>query len=374
MSRNDFLFIVRSFLIWRTGILIVAFFAVKFIPLFSNNFLGGGYSNYINDPVFWGHLNFDGEHYLALIQFGYQPLTYFFFPLYPLLVKILAFVNTQQVYALTGIIVSNVSFFIALIGVFKLVKLDYKESIAKLTVILFLFFPTSFYFGIFYTESLFLLFIVWSFYFVRKQKFLFSPIFAALASATRIVGVVLFPSLILEMFIQKKKNYLFILISPIGVAAYMCYLWMKTGDPLIFLHQISIYGAQRSSSFILLPQVIYRYLFKILPSLNYLYFPSVFTTYLEFVIGLLFLILIIYGLFKLRVSYSVFAVLTYIIPTMVGSFSSLPRYVLVIFPIFILSAIYLNRTPKIYTYIIFSVMLILTAITTAMFWRGYWIS
>ncbi len=374
MKRSDFVFIFISFLIWRIGISVIAVFAIKFIPLFSNNYFGGSFSTYQTNPLFWGHLNFDGEHYLSIAQSGYKTLEYFFFPLFPYLIKVLSTGQNLITIASIGLIISNLSFFIALIGIYKLVKLDYKENVAKLAIILFLIFPTSFYFGAFYTESLFLALVVWTFVLARKNNFLLASLFAALASATRIVGIVLFPILFLEFFIQKRKNFLPILFSPLGVILYIYYLFKQTGDPLIFFHQVSIFGQQRSSKFILLPQVLYRYFFEILPHVSYLYFPNVFTTYLEFICGIVVLFLVIFSFFKLRITYAVYAFLTYLIPTLAGSFSSMPRYALIIFPIFILIALYLDKVPRTYRYIFFSVMILMLIIAESLFWRGYWIS
>ncbi len=374
MKRSDLIFILSSFFVWRIVIFIFAVVAIRFVPLFSHNYFGGGYSNYVINPLFWGHLNFDGEHYLAIAQDGYRPLEYFFFPLFPYLINALTFVKTQEMYAVVGLIISNLSFLVALIGIFKLVKLDYKENIAKLTVILFLIFPTSFYFGMYYTESIFLALIVWSFYFVRRNNFILASIVAAFASATRLIGAVMLGVIAFELFLKKRRDFWTILISPLGVILYVYYLWKQTGDPLIFLHQVSIFGEQRSSTLILLPQVLYRYIFKILPFVNYSYFPNVFTTYLEFIIGVGLIVLIIYGLFRLRLSYSIYAIFAYLIPTLAGSFSSMPRYALAIFPVFILMAIYIDKLPKFYKFILFSVMILLMFISTAMFWRGYWLS
>ncbi len=346
MPKSEFLFILKSFLIWRLGVFLIAIFAVKFIPVFSHNYFGGGYSNYITNPIFWGHFNFDGEHYLAIARDGYKPLEYFFFPVFPLLMRY--FSN------LGGLIISNLFFLVALVGLYKLARLDFKEKVVRLTIILLLVFPTSFYFGMYYTESFFLALVVWSFYLFRKRKFLIGSILAALASATKVVGVIMFP--------------------PFGLLAYIYYLWKTTGDPLIFLHQVSIFGQQRSSTLILLPQVFYRYVFEILPHVSYSYFPNIFTTYLEFACGIVFLFLIIYGFFKLRISYSIYALAAYLIPTLAGSFSSMPRYVLVIFPVFILSASILDKIPKIYRYLIFSVMILMFVVAESLFWRGYWLS
>ncbi len=379
MKKSDLIFIFSSFIIWRIAIFIFALLSIKFLPVFSHNYFGGGYSNYTVNPLFWGHLNFDGEHYLAIAQNGYQPLEYFFFPLFTIAIRFFSLAKDQVTLVWTGLIISNLLFLFALIGIYKLVEIDYKENVAKLTLILMLFFPTSFYFATYYTESLFLILVVWAFYLARRGNFLVASILAAFASAARVVGVVLLPVLLIEYFLKSKNKNLFvaaetILISPLGLVVYLYFLLKQTGDPLIFLHQVSIFGEQRSSTLILLPQVIYRYVFKILPHVTYYYFPNVFTTYLEFIIGILFLALIIYGFWKLRISYSIYALLVYLVPTLAGSFSSMPRYVLVVFPVFILVALFLSKVPRVYKYILFSVMLILLVFSTAMFWRGYWLS
>ena len=154
----------------------------------------------------------------------------------------------------------------------------------------------------------------------------------------------------------------------------MWYLKVITGDPLNFLNTVSIFGAQRSSNFVLLPQVFYRYFFKIIPSLTYSFFPVVFTTCLELGVSIVFLILIIFSFWRLKLNYSLYCLFAYLIPTLSGSFSSMPRYVLVIFPIFILMAILVDKIPTFYKYLIFSVMILVLAVATTMFFRGYWIA
>lgn len=374
-------FIFKYFLIWRISIILISFIAVKLVPIYSRNFFGGGLTNYSNNPFFWGNINFDGEHYLSLAQNGYQPLTYFFFPLFPKLINILSFTKSQLNLALTGLIISNLSIFIALIGIYKLVKIDFKDNIAKLTIIFFLIFPTSFYFGTYYTESLFLALIIWSFYFARQKNFLFASILAAFASATRLIGIAMLPVLLIEYFLQNKKisksNFLpliSIFLSVSGLVLYMYYLFQKTGDPLIFFHQVSIYGDQRSQTLIFLPQVFYRYIFEIFPNISFLFFPVVFTTLLEFFISLTFIILILFGISRLRLSYSIYSIIAFFIPTLSGSFSSMPRYVLAIFPVYILMSLLVEKLPKSYKISILFVMLILMTIATSMFWRGYWVS
>jgi hypothetical protein len=240
-----------------------------------------------------------------------------------------------------------------------------------------------------YTESLFFALAVWTFYFVRKKDWILAGILAGVCSATRLIGFALLPAIIIEVWLTvrnkeagglgllKKVGYdkLFsILIAPAGLLIYLIYLKIQTGDPLEFLHSIGIFGQQRSSSLVILPQVFYRYIFKVFPSLNYNYFPVVFSTSLELITALGFLILSFLSFFKMRVSYATFLAFGYIIPTLSGSFSSLPRYVIVLFPAFILAASYLINLKHSVQFIIFTLLFICLGIATSLFLRGYWIS
>lgn len=348
------------------------------------NFLGGGLYNYLQSPYLWAWANFDGEHYLFIAQSGYQALTYFFFPLYPKIVGLMG--NAWEVglvgYLYSGLIISNFAFLVGLFGITKLVRLDYSENVVKLTLTLLLLFPTAFYFGAVYTEGIFFALIVWSFYYARTGNWAMAGLLGAAATGTRITGLALFPALIAEYYFVRKckdiRDIISILLTPLGTFLYMVYLHFKAGDYLAFFHNLTVvYGEQRSGQLILLPRVFYRYFWKILPNLNYSYIPVIFTTYLELFSALLIGVLIYLGIAgtkKMRESYLVFSVFAYLIPTFSGSFSSFPRYVLIIFPVFILAAAYLDKMNKLVRYSIFILSLLLQAIATALFIRGYWVS
>jgi Gpi18-like mannosyltransferase len=374
-------FILVSILGWLGLLAFILFWAVKFIPV-ASNFLGGGLSNYQTNPFLWVWGNFDGEHYIAIAQNGYQPLTYFFFPLYPLLIKYVSIALGSGILVLqkTGVFISLASFSMAVIGLTKLLKLDYKDNRIKAVVLLLLVFPTSFFFAGVYTESLFLALAVWSFYFMRQEKWLLAGILIGLATATRIIGLALVAALVVEalpLYRGSKFRNIFrpslgILTSLLGIGIYIYYLWIKTGDPLNFLHTVSIFGPQRSADFILLPQVFYRYIFKVLPNLNYTVISSFFPSVLEFAVAGLFLVLSILSFWKVRLSYAIFLSLGYLVPTLSGSFSSLPRYVLVLFPGFLVLAMVLRKKQLMVAFSFIS--FILLTICFALFSRGYWIS
>jgi Gpi18-like mannosyltransferase len=382
MNKSDRLFIFFSYLAWLGVLLTIVFFAERFFPL-QHNFLGGGLVNYLKNPFLWSFGNFDGEHYIAIAQYGYQPLTYFFFPMYPILINFLSniFGGGIDTFLKSGIFISNISFVMALIGLYKLLSLDFKKNIIRNTILLLFVFPTSFYFSGVYTESLFLAFVVWSLYFARNKKWLFAGFLAALATSTRIVGLALVAAIAVEIFLEwranKKINLLVPLmslaISILGIGIYVGYVWVMTGDPFNFYNSVNIFGAQRSNHLILLPQVFYRYFFKILPNLNYSVLSVYFPPLLELVVGLLFTMLSILSFFKIRLSYAVYLTLGFLIPSLSGSFSSLPRYVLVLFPAFCLVAQWLDNK-KLFSFAILSISFILLVISYSLFSRGYWIS
>ena len=372
-------YIVRTFFLWRIFIVCVVVFA-PFMLALQQNFLGGGMQAYVDNPAFWSMANFDGEHYISIAAHGYKPLQYFFFPLYPVIMGIFSVSDTPFGLALTGQLLSHACLVVALVGLWKLVKMDYSKNIAKYTILLLLLFPTAFYFVGVYTESLFLALVVWSFYLTRKRMWLSAVLLAALASSTRIIGVVMLPVILLEWFATppKERAYstLFLLpVSVAGIIAYVYFLYHQTGDALAFKTSLEmVYGEQRSDSLVLLPQVLYRYIFKILPSMNWSYFEGSFSLLIEFSSGVLFLILSIYAFLKLRLSYAVFMITGYVLPTLSGSFSSMGRYVLVLFPGFILMALYYEKLSYRMKVVVCAVMGIGLGLATALFSRGYWIA
>lgn len=379
---NIFKEAVGEVLAWRIALFLFLGIGLVVLP-HQNNFLGGEIKNYLNAPLLWAWGNFDGQHYLSIARYGYKPLQYFYFPLFPLFVGKVARIFGSDIltYQLSGLIVTHVAFILGLFGMWKLFLLDYKRTKVEMAILLLLLFPTSFYFVSFYTESLFFVLAIWSFYFARRKNWPLAGILAGFAAATRIVGLVLLPSLLIEAWLSSGRNlkgfilnaFSIILLSPLGLIVYMVYLNKVTGDPLVFFHLISIFGDQRASNLVILPQVFYRYIFKIFPNLTF-YFPAVFTTVLEFSVGILFLIIVLYGLFKLRLSYWVYLTGVYIIPTLSGSFSSLPRYMLIAFPAFILAAELMTRLDKRLKFVIYFILVSCLAIATMLFSRGYWVS
>lgn len=375
-----FKFILLSLVTWKIWLFVFLAAAWVFVPL-RTQFLGGGLEHYLRFPWLWSWSNFDGEHYLAISQHGYGLAEQAFFPAYPLLIRILSWPLRGDIYFLqfSALFISHLSFALGLFGLWKLLSLDFKKSIVELTIIFILVFPTAFYFVSAYTESLFLALSVWSIYFARKGSWFWGGILGAFASSARFTGIILVPVLFIEFLLQQKGNthksllpLLRIAIVPLGLLGYVFYLLKTTGDPIAFFHSLSFFGEQRSTILVPLPQVFWRYLKMLfdVPKTD----PLFFTILLESLTAVLFLLAGIISFFKLRFSYSLWLFLGYLLPTFSGSFSSLPRYVLPLFPAFLLSAIFFDRQNLFVKVLIISFLFVILGITTAFFVRGYWVA
>lgn len=368
------------FLSWKTLLIVISFIALSFPLGNTDRFLGGGLQNFKLAPMFFSWANFDGEHYLAIAMYGYKGLEQAFFPIYPLLISFFARLFSQGLLSLlinstiVGILISNGTFLISLLYLYDLIRIDFSKKIGFLTILLIICFPTSFYFGAVYNESLFLLLTVLTFLNARKGNWFWAAIFGMIAAGTRIFGILLFPALIIEAFLQKKYKKLFwTLLIPLGLGLYMCFQYLTVGDPLAFYHLQILVGEQRQSNLVVLPQVYFRYI-KMISTVD-IHSPIYQTILLEFITAIAFFILPIYGYFKkIRSSYLFYIFVGFLITTVQGSFSSVPRYVLVFFPSFLVLAIWLDKFPKLLKIIFFLISIFLLIIETALFLRGYWVA
>jgi len=345
-NREIVAFIFFTVLIWRVGLIILAWLGLRLIPL-RTGYLGGEAGPYWVNPLLWCWANFDSVHYLGIAQRGYYQFQQAFFPLYPYLIRYLNPFFKNYLY--TGLFISHLSLIIALFLFYELVKLDYQKKIARRSLLYLLLFPTAFFFGCVYTESLFLALVLGSFYAAKKKNWWLAGILGGLASATRFVGIFLFPALLLEWSLQKEKRKktlietvkeslpLFFIAT--GLLFYMAYLKETTGDPLYFIHVQPFFGAERTGGkIVLLYQVFWRY-FKMLITVQKLT-PTYFVVVLESLTAVFFVFLTIFVYLRRWFAYLTFMALAFIAPTLTGTFSSLPRYALVLFPGFILLAIW----------------------------------
>lgn len=372
---KDFFLILWAFTIWRLMLFFFAYLSPSLITTFGDRF-----PYYKELLIFsklpqtiWAFVNFDGVHYIRIANQAYSNQhTQAFFPGYPLIVRgakevIEIIPMDERVPVILGaLLVSNIAFFFGLVIFYKLLKGIYDRKIALWSTIFMLTFPTSFYFGSAYTEGMFFLMIISSFYLLEKKRILAASIIGSFASATRLIGVFMAPAL---MFYQKKRSLMPLFIVPIGFLLYVLFLQIKYDNPLYFLTAQDVFQQDRSTTkIVLLPQVFYRYV-KILISTQGLAFAIAALELISTVF--VFACLFFAWRMKMRTQWLIFSFFAVIVPTLTGTLVSMPRYIAIAFPIYIVLA-HIKSTPvKIAIALIFTVGLF---ITTVLFAQGYWVA
>lgn len=376
--------LIKLFLVWRLALFIPVILGSIFLnygssyPFFEISY----YKNlpfYFDSPIFKTWFNFDGVHYLNIAMHGYITEARFF-PLFPIVIYLLSLGNFYfPVTLLVGLILPSLLFLTALVLFYKLLRFDYSDKISQDAVLYLLTFPVSFFFALVYTESLFLFLLLGSFYFARKKNWLGAIFLGFLLCITRFVGVLIIPALIYEYLIQTRKfhgrDYLnvaaLILITPLGLVAYAIFNFNTWGSYFYFLTAHAELGNSRVSSGIILPlQTLYRYIniLTTLPIDKFEWWIAV-VEIAAFIFGTLMLYLAWKN--KIRTSYLIFGVLSFLLPSLSGTFSGLPRYLLVLFPIFLaLSLISSKVTKKVYLF----VSIVLLFILLMFFSRGYYVA
>lgn len=134
--------------------------------------------------------------------------------------------------------------------------MDFKEDIAKLTVLLLLIFPTSFYLGALYSESLFLALTVSSFYFARKKSWLLASILAGFSAVTRLIGIAVIIGIFAEYFFTKvpefkirylydtffKRLIIYLSVIKISLIFLLKYKLLGQGITAGIISSLSLYG------------------------------------------------------------------------------------------------------------------------------------
>jgi hypothetical protein len=215
----------------------------------------------------------DAAWYLVIAHDGYRPglgsLTASrtaFFPLYPLGLKTIAAFGIPPV--LAGVLLSSLAFALALYGIHRLTTLELASAarlarpraegsdVARLAVMVTAFAPMAFFFSAVYSESLYLALSVGLFWSARQGRWGAVGALGALAGATRSAGIVLaLPAAILYLYgprqdrapdfararrleprYRLRKDVLWLGLIPAGLCLYAVYLGLSGGDALMPFH------------------------------------------------------------------------------------------------------------------------------------------
>ena len=343
MDKSVYKKIILFFIVTRIYLTVIGFAAVESISPYYEPELAWQATQ--SHPLVNLYARWDSGWYLSIVDLGYVAdsskypgyvvdegidleANKAFFPLYPLLVKVLG--NPLNDNLLAGVILSNLFYLIALLFLYKLAALDYSEKTALTAVLFALVYPVNFILSGFFTESLFLALTISAFYYARKNRWPLAGMLGFLSAITRPLGVLIVIPLMWEYAHSKKtrrKSGLYLLLIPFGPLIFFTYLYTLTGDPLSFLntqkmlfttgfanpiiHSIEIFLIFMSSpdawsrlSFVIFSALALSYMFK----------------------------------WKFRPSYIMYSLYTILMPVITKKIFSMPRFTLVVFPIYLFLA------------------------------------
>ncbi len=206
------------------------------------------YSTVLFHSLWENWYQWDTQHYTGIAIGGYTKIEdTAFFPLYPLLIRIVKFVfpihNQTTAALLAALLVANVAGLVMLVVFYQLVREDFDDDCAYRTVLYFSIFPTALFFIAGYTESLFVCLLLLSFYCMRRGYWWLSGLFGLFACLTRSGGVFLLLPFCYEYLRQQQfqlKKIRFSVLAgvliPMGVALFSFYCYWRFGDFLSFSH------------------------------------------------------------------------------------------------------------------------------------------
>jgi Gpi18-like mannosyltransferase len=313
------------------------------------------------------HVRWDSKWYIDIAKNGYSYdkeglSNVVFFPLYPILMKAAEFFTGMNL-SLSGWIISVLFAGLSVIYLYKLAKEFHKNSDPILTAFLMLLFPTAIFLNAVYSESTFLFFSIASFYHVRKGQLLKGGIFGLLAALTRFSGILLFVPLAIELIYENRKKLinekiikkmLQLLLIPLGSLIFFLFYWIRFGDFFMYFTAEDAWGRnfglnQENFLKVGIPATVNFSL-----DAAFVFFGLI-TSYLVFK--------------KVRPSYGIYMLLSILVPLASGTFASMGRYILVLFPIYLLGA---SIKDKVYNYLWILTSALFLGLYLTLYASGYW--
>ena len=213
----------------------------------------------------WDH--WDAQHYLYLATHGYSATgdarnLIAFFPLYPALISAIAATGLPARTA--ALLISNVAGVVAAILLYEIAaapgveraaalagpgveraavspRQDLRENAAFRAAAFFIVFPTAYFLLVGYTEALFCALAFGAVLAARRQRWLFAGLLGGLAAAARLTGLALLPFLLIELFYARHalRAVWQAVIAPVlivlGFLTYLLTNLLVLGDAFAFI-------------------------------------------------------------------------------------------------------------------------------------------
>ncbi len=337
-------------LLFRVIVFLLSAFAIFIVRDIDFSF-----NEWINTYMQWDAHNY---HRIAYGGYSYHVengayTTLAFFPLYPILIRIVNFIFNN--YIISGILVSGLLYSGACAFMYKLLAIDYNKQTTIRAIVYISVFPHALFFGVMMNESLLLFTAVATLYFIRKHNWPLVGIFGALAAMSRMAGLLLaipaavewlehykiFDKLrsmqikeVIQLFV-KKGLWIFLMLFGTGVYLYCNY--KTTGDWFKFFDYQKEVWHNGTTYFGKGISIVEEYMLKTTKfTLFSLWIPELLATVFT-------VIMLVYGIRKTRSMYTVFLVATIVLNTGLDWPISVARYMTCAVPAFVILSEFSER-------------------------------
>lgn len=368
--------------VWLAGV--YAVLTVGFRPTGGAPYTGAPFGN-LGELVFGVAQRWDATFYLSIAGHGYHSVALAaFYPLYPIAVDAVGVLSGSLLIA--GIAVSLVSFAVALYLLHRLVTIELGGEHARTAVLALAFFPTAMFFSVIYPQGLLLALTIGAVYAARTGHWAWAGIAGALASATHSSGVlVAIPIGLLYLYgpradrdrapaasttpstspsttwwrprYRPALDFLWLALVPLGLVAFFAYMGIEYGDALRPLHvndtvwhrHFEIFGGITG-----IVSALWHGLHTIASAPAGRLFPATNGPYRLAAANVVDAAALIFAVFatigvirRLPPAYGAYTVVSLVIltsaPKSTEPLMSLPRFILVLFPLWMSLALWLDK-------------------------------
>jgi hypothetical protein len=207
--------------------------------------------------AFWDTFaRYDSGWYYGIASQGYAYVeggrsNLAFFPLYPTLMgwggRLLG--GHQSDFYFAGIVISWISFAVAMVLLYRLALLDLRPGQAMRAVLYAAMFPAAYFYGVVYSESLFLMTLVGAVLAIRTRRWGWAALAGAWMTATRVNGVMFVPALawlawhsVPEGGRARTMALVAAGASTLGIGGYCLFNAALSGDPFAWYYSIQRWG------------------------------------------------------------------------------------------------------------------------------------
>jgi len=327
------------------------------------------------NPLWDVFARFDSGWYFGVARHGYEFVeggrsNLAFFPAYPMLMRYgaLALGGGRTNVYLAGVIVSWTAFCVASVLLYRLARQYVSDSQAVRASLLLMMFPFGFFYGVVYTEAVFLLCSVGAFLGFRQGRWFLGGLAGAALTATRVNGIVAWPALALVAFERVRHKpeertaaVVGVFLVPMGLAAYSAFAYSLTGSPLEWMHSIERWDYHPGGY----PWTPFVNLFLPLAKAPYAFLLQNPTARYDLLNGLaaLFALLLLPRVVRtLGWGYALLILGNLWLPLSSGVFEGLGRYVAVLFPLFVALSTVESSIVRHVIYVSFGVLFALCSI------------